>query len=115
MSILDKDKLNAFTRHTHIEVAGAPNGPLHGLTFGVKDIYDVAGVKTGFGSPAWLDTHEAPTKNAAIVEELLSAGASVVGKTHTEEMAWSINGINAHYGRPINVNAEGRVCGGSSS
>jgi amidase len=46
---------------------------------------------------------------------LLAAGASVVGKTHTEEMAWSINGINAHYGRPINVKAEGRVCGGSSS
>jgi amidase len=81
----------------------------------VKDIYDVAGVKTGFGSPAWLDTHEAPTKNAAIVDQLLKAGASVVGKTHTEEMAWSINGINAHYGRPINVKAEGRVCGGSSS
>jgi amidase len=115
MSILDKDKLNAFTRHTHIEVAGAPSGPLHGLTFGVKDIYDVAGVKTGFGSPAWLDTHEAPTRNAAIVDQLLKAGASVVGKTHTEEMAWSINGINAHYGRPINVKAEGRVCGGSSS
>lgn len=115
MSILDKDRLNAFTRHTHIEVAGAPSGPLHGLTFGVKDIYDVAGVKTGFGNPAWLDTHEAPTKSAAIVDQLLKAGASVVGKTHTEEMAWSINGINAHYGRPINVNAEGRVCGGSSS
>ncbi len=114
-SILDRDKLNAFTRHTHIEVAGAPAGPLKGLTFGVKDIYDVAGVKTGFGSPAWLETHDVPAKNAAIVETLLKAGASIVGKTHTEEMAWSINGINAHYGRPINVRAEGRVCGGSSS
>jgi amidase len=115
MSILDQDKLNAFTRHTHIEVKGAPEGPLKGLTFGVKDIYNVAGVKTGFGSPAWLDTHEAATKNAAVVDQLLKAGASIVGKTHTEEMAWSINGINAHYGRPINVKAEGRVCGGSSS
>ncbi|HVT54991.1 MAG TPA: amidase [Xanthobacteraceae bacterium] len=115
MSILDQDKLNAFTRHTHIEVKGAPGGPLKGLTFGVKDIYDVAGVKTGFGSPAWLDSHEVATKNAAVVDQLLKAGASIVGKTHTEEMAWSINGINAHYGRPINVKAEGRVCGGSSS
>lgn len=114
-SILDKDTLNAFCRHTHIEVPGAATGPLAGLTFGVKDIYDIAGVKTGFGSPAWLETHDAPTKNAAIVETLLRAGASVVGKTHTEEMAWSINGINAHYGRPINVKAKGRVCGGSSS
>jgi amidase len=114
-SILDRDKLGAFTRHTHAEIAGAPSGPLKGLTFGVKDIYDIAGVKTGYGSPAWLETHEAPTKNAAIVDQLLQAGASVVGKTHTEEMAWSINGINAHYGTPVNVRAPGRVCGGSSS
>lgn len=48
-SILDRDRLNAFTRHTHAEIAGAPSGPLKGLTFGVKDIYDIAGVKTGFG------------------------------------------------------------------
>lgn len=114
-SILDRDQLNAFTRHTHAEIAGAPSGPLKDLTFGVKDIYDIAGVKTGFGSPAWFDTHEAPKKNAAIVDTLLQAGASVVGKTHTEEMAWSINGINAHYGIPVNVRAKGRVCGGSSS
>lgn len=114
-SILEQDQLNAFTRHTYIAVAGAPDGPLKGLTFGVKDIYDIAGVKTGFGSPAWFETHDAPVKTAAIVETLLHAGASVVGKTHTEEMAWSINGINAHYGRPINVNAKGRVVGGSSS
>jgi amidase len=114
-SILDRDQLGAFTRHTHIEVAGAPSGPLKGLAFGVKDIYDIAGVKTGFGSPAWLDTHEAPKKNAALVDILLQAGASVVGKTHTEEMAWSINGINVHYGTPVNVRAKGRVCGGSSS
>jgi len=114
-SILEQDKLNAFTRHTHIEVAGAPEGPLKGLTFGVKDIYNIAGVKTGFGNPVWLDTHEAATKTAKVVETLLEAGARVVGKTHTEEMAWSIDGINVHYGRPVNVNAEGRVCGGSSS
>jgi amidase len=114
-SILEKDQFNAFTRHTHAEMVGAASGPLKGLTFGVKDIYDIAGVKTGFGSPAWLETHEAPKKTAPIVEMLLAAGASAIGKTHTEEMAWSINGINAHYGRPINVKAEGRVCGGSSS
>lgn len=114
-SILDRDQLGAFTRHTHAEVAGAPSGPLMGLTFGVKDIYDIASVKTGFGNPAWLDTHEAPIKNAAIVDTLLQAGASMIGKTHTEEMAWSINGINAHYGTPINARAKGRVCGGSSS
>jgi amidase len=114
-SILDQDRLNAFTRHTHAEVKGAPTGPLAGLTFGVKDIYDIAGVKTGFGSPVWLETHDAAPKTAPLVQQLLDAGASVVGKTHTEEMAFSINGVNAHYGTPVNVKAEGRVCGGSSS
>ncbi len=114
-SILERDQLNAFTRHTHIEVAGAPDGPLKGLTFGVKDLYDIAGVKTGFGNPTWLETHNVPAKTAPVVAELLAAGASIVGKTHTEEFAWSINGINAHYGRPINLKAEGRVVGGSSS
>lgn len=114
-SILDKDTLNAFCRHTHAEVKGAADGPLAGLTFGVKDIYDVAGIKTGFGNPDWLATHAVATKTAPAVELLLQAGASIVGKTHTEEMAFSINGINAHYGRPLNVKAAGRVCGGSSS
>jgi amidase len=114
-SILDKDTLNAFCRHTHAEVKGAPDGPLAGMTFGVKDIYDIAGVKTGFGNPDWLATHGAAETTAPVVEALLRAGASVVGKTHTEEMAFSINGVNAHYGNPVNVNAPGRVSGGSSS
>jgi len=114
-SVLEQDRLNAFTRHTHIEIPGEPNGPLKGRTFGVKDNYDIAGVKSGFGSPAWFDTHDVSVKTAKIVAMLLQAGASVVGKTHCDEIAWSFNGINAHYGRPVNIKAEGRICGGSSS
>ena len=114
-SILERDQLNAFCRHTHIEVAGAKRGPLAGLTFGVKDIYDIAGVGTAFGNPDWLKSHPVPTKTAMVVERLLTAGASVVGKTQTDEIAFSINGINAHYGRTINPKAAGRLSGGSSS
>ena len=113
--IVANDKLGAFCRHTHIEVKGAAQGPLAGLTFGVKDIYDVAGVKTGFGSPDWLRTHEPAARTAPAVQMLLDAGAHLVGKTHTEEMAWSLTGENAHYGTPVNVNAQGRIPGGSSS
>ncbi|MBI1965967.1 MAG: amidase, partial [Betaproteobacteria bacterium] len=47
--IVANDKLGAFCRHTHAEMEGAAEGPLAGLTFGVKDIYDIAGHKTGFG------------------------------------------------------------------
>ena len=113
--IVANDKLGAFCRHTHAELAGAANGPLAGLTFALKDIYDVAGHKTGFGCPDWLKSHEAAARTASSVQRLLDAGARLVGKTHTEEMAWSLTGENAHYGTPINVNAPGRVPGGSSS
>jgi amidase len=109
------DRLGAFCRHTHAEMKGAAGGPLAGLTFGVKDIYDVAGHKSGFGSPDWLRTHDAAKRTAPVVQRLLDAGADMMGKTHTDEITWSLNGENAHYGTPVNVNAPGRIPGGSSS
>ena len=113
--IVASDKLGAFCRHTHIELDGAAQGPLAGLAFAAKDIFDVAGQKTGFGNPDWLRTHEPAARTAPAVQWLLDAGAHLVGKTHTEEMAWSLTGENAHYGTPVNVRAPGRVPGGSSS
>jgi len=115
MSILERDTLHAFTRHTHVAMPGAPDGPLAGLTFGLKDIYNIAGHRTGFGSPDWLETHEPATRTASVVSRLLESGATLAGKTHTEEMAFSLSGENAHYGTPTNVAAPGRVPGGSSS
>lgn len=109
------DLLGAFCTHTHAALQGSGRGPLAGLTLGVKDLYDIAGHKTGFGSPAWLATHEAATRTAPVVQQLLDAGADMIGKTHTDELAFSLNGENAHYGTPVNVNAPGRIPGGSSS
>jgi amidase len=113
--ILERDELGAFTRHTHVAKEGSGDGPLAGLTFGAKDIYDIAGHKTGFGSPDWMRTHGPATKTAPIVQQLLDAGANMVGKTHTDELTFSLHGENHHYGTPVNVNAPGRICGGSSS
>ena len=115
MAAIPDDALGAFCRHTHVAVKGSGSGPLAGLTFGVKDIYDIAGHKTGFGSPDWLATHDAATRTAAVVETLLAAGADIVGKTQTDELTYSLNGENAHYGTPVNANAPGRIPGGSSS
>ncbi len=115
MSILDRDTLGAFCRHTHVELAGAPTGLLAGLTFGLKDLFDVAGHRTGFGSPDWWRTHAPAMRSAPVLTQLLAAGASMAGKTHTEEMAFSLTGENAHYGTPVNPAAPGRVPGGSSS
>ncbi|MCC6243354.1 MAG: amidase [Gemmatimonadaceae bacterium] len=115
LDILSRDTLNAFCRHTHIAREGATSGSLHGLTFGLKDLYDIAGHRTGFGSPDWLVTHEPATHTASVATRLLAAGAMMVGKTHTEEMAFSLSGENAHYGTPINPAAPDRIPGGSSS
>lgn len=115
MSILDRDVLNAFCRHTHVELPATGMGPLSGLAFGLKDIFDVAGHRTGFGSPDWLRTHEPAPVSASVLTQLLAAGARMVGKTHTEEMAFSLTGENAHYGTPVNPAAPERVPGGSSS
>ena len=109
------DPLGAFVPHGHIEIAGAPTGPLAGATFAVKDIFDVAGTVTGRGNPDWLATHEAAARHAPAVQALLDAGARLVGKVVTEELAFSAVGINPHYGAPKNVAAPGRIAGGSSS
>src|SRR5215468_11514746 len=113
--IVVNDRLGAFCRETHVEIEGASHGPLHELKFAVKDIYDIAGHRTGFGSPDWLRTHGPVARTAPVVQRLLDAGARLVGKTHTDELTWSLTGENAHYGAPVNVNAPGHITGGSSS
>ncbi|XP_024038737.1 amidase 1 isoform X2 [Citrus clementina] len=89
--------------------------PLSGLTFAIKDIFDVDGHVTGFGNPDWARTHSAATSTAPAVLAVLSGGATSIGKTIMDEMAYSINGENKHYGTPTNPCAPDRVPGGSSS
>jgi amidase len=110
-----QDPLNAFVPHGHVAIEGAAHGPLAGVPFAVKDIFDVAGVVTGRGNADWLRSHEPATTHAPAVDALLGAGAKLVGKTVTEELAFSVIGTNPYYGTPLNVAAPGRVPGGSSS
>ncbi len=96
-------------------VVGSGQGALAGLTAGVKDMYDIAGARTGAGNPTWLATHAPATANAAAVRSILDAGATIIGKTICDELFFSVAGINAHYGAPANLRAPGRIPGGSSS
>ncbi|KAK8712542.1 hypothetical protein V6N13_147779 [Hibiscus sabdariffa] len=89
--------------------------PLSGLTFAVKEIFDVDGYVTGFGNPDWIRTHPAAVSTAPAIVDVLEGGATCVGKTVMDEMAYSINGENIHYGTPTNPCAPDRVPGGSSS
>ena len=109
------DPTHAFVDYPDVPVANAPTGPLAGLTLGVKDIYDVAGYVTGCGNPEKTAEGRLATAHAPAVAALLNAGAQFVGKTHTAELAFSLDGRNEHYGQPSNPAAPGRVTGGSSS
>ena len=109
------DPLGAFCRENHAAVEGSGSGPLSGLTFAAKDVFDIEGSRTGFGNPTWLDTHPPANSTAEAVRQLLDAGADMVGKTLTDELTYSLNGQNAHYGTPVNTAAPGRIPGGSSN
>ena len=108
--------VSGFCSHLEgVEISGAAEGPLRGLQFAVKDIIDVAGVTTGAGNPDWYASHDPAPRQAEVVQRLLDAGASLAGKTITEEFAYGIVGENFHYGTPVNPRVEGGIPGGSSS
>jgi amidase len=110
-----EDPFNAFCKDSDAYLRGATEGPLSGLSFAAKDIFDVAGHVTGGGNPDWKATHDPAEATAWVVQALVDAGATMVGKTITDELTRGIFGENAHYGTPTNPRAPGRVPGGSSS
>ncbi len=98
-----------------MRIAGAAHGTLTGLTFAAKDLLDVAGHPTGGGNPDWARRNPVPTRHAWAVECLLGAGATLIGKTVTDEVSLGILGENPFDGTPLNPKAPDRVPGGSSS
>ena len=98
-----------------VEVDPTGSGSLDGLSFAVKDLIDIGDHKTGSGNPTWRETHPPASVNAVCVEQLLAAGARCVGKTVSDELAFSLLGENHFYGTPLNPRAPDRVPGGSSS
>jgi amidase len=110
-----QDPINAFVPGPRVRTDGAPEGPLHGLTFAAKDLFDVAGHPTGGGNHDWARSNPVPTRHAWAVHTLLDAGATLIGKTITDEVSLGILGENAFDGTPLNSKAPDRVPGGSSS
>lgn len=91
------------------------SGPLDGLRVAVKDLIDVEGAITGGGNPDWQLKAKPALQDAIAVMRLRQAGAAIIGKTITDELAFSLEGENAHYGTPRNPKAPDRLPGGSSS
>ncbi|WP_237476216.1 amidase [Vibrio eleionomae] len=96
-------------------LAPTQEGALSGYAFVFKDLFDVAGYTTGAGNPTWLQTHEPATHTSPLIDRLLAQGAECVGRVQTDELAYSLNGQNIHYGTPINPAAPDCIPGGSSS
>ncbi len=115
ISFPNRDPLGACLPGCDVHRKGAESGPLSGLTFAAKDIFDVREHVTGCGNPDWARTHPPAESDAWAVAKLLDAGAELTAKTITDELAYSLNGQNFHYGTPTNSNAPGRIPGGSSS
>ena len=115
MPLVNIDRFGALCSHTSVSLRGSDGGRLAGLTFAAKDVFDIAGYATGAGSPDWLRTHAPAIATAGVIDRLLDAGASLIGKTQTDELAYSLNGQNRHYGTPVNPRAPDRIPGGSSS
>jgi len=85
------------------------------LRLAVKDVFDIAGLRTGGGNPAWRDEQPVAARTALTVRALLEEGAQWIGKTVTDELTYSLAGVNAHYGTPVNPADPSRIPGGSSS
>lgn len=112
---MPSDRFNAFLDLPQADVKNAESGPLAGLSLAVKDIFDVEGVVSGWGNPVHASAASPAAANAPAIQALLDAGARFVGKTQTEELAFSMLGQNVHFPHPVNPRAPGRVTGGSSS
>ena len=109
------DEIGAFVPGPRVRIEGRAGGSLSGLTFAAKDLFDVAGVPTGGGNHDWPTGRPIPDRHSFAVQTLLDAGATLIGKTITDEVSLGILGENAFDGTPKNVRAPGRVPGGSSS
>lgn len=98
----DDDRARAAAKAADDAVMrGDTLGALHGLPIGVKDLEDVAGLRTTYGSVDY--THHVPSKDQHIVASVRAAGAIVLGKTNTPEWGAGANTRNAVYGATGNA------------
>ncbi|CEI42154.1 unnamed protein product [Fusarium venenatum] len=81
--------------------------PLAGLRIGIKDLFDMKGVKTSFGSKAWYDMSKVKKESAIVVQKLIDAGAVIVGKNKLSEFAFAGLFVTEHIDYLLPVNPRG--------
>jgi len=120
----EQPRLNAFitvteelalerARRADEELArGIDRGPLHGIPYALKDVFDMCGVLTTYGSKIFAD--RVAEHDCAVYERLTEAGAVPMGKTGLHELAYGITNDNPHFGAVRNPHDRERIAGGSS-
>src|SRR5262245_54225341 len=106
-------ELGALCQENAGEAGPTGSGPLDGLRFAVKDVFDVAGQRTGFGQPTWLATQPTAETTAPAVGRLLAAGACMIGRAICDELTYSLDGENVHYGTPLDPAGTERIPAGA--
>lgn len=109
------DSINAFTQLIPPTMLKINSESLLGYSFAVKDVFDIKGFRTQAGNPGYYALANVADVTAPAVSILQEAGASLIAKTHTDELGGSLFGLNEHYGSPLNSHSPKRVPGGSSS
>jgi 1-carboxybiuret hydrolase len=108
------DRARAKARAIDADIAaGKSVGPLAGVPFAVKNLFDVAGLATRAGSKINRDRVPA-TRDATLIERMEAAGAVLVGALNMGEYAYDFTGENVHHGPSRNPHDTTRMSGGSS-
>ncbi|ROU03683.1 amidase [Histidinibacterium lentulum] len=98
-----------------VRLAPTGRGPLTGLRFAVKDVFDIEGRVTGAGCPAYAEGRGPAERTAPVILRLIAAGAELRGVTVTEELMFGVLGQSGTGEAPPNPKAPDRLPGGSSS
>ncbi|MYR83816.1 Asp-tRNA(Asn)/Glu-tRNA(Gln) amidotransferase GatCAB subunit A, partial [Streptomyces sp. SID685] len=102
------DRARQDARRAEKEIRdGLHRGPLHGIPYGLKDLFDVSGIPTTASSRVWAD--RMPDGDSTVATRLATAGAILIGKTHTHEFAYGL--LTPQTANPWHADA---IAGGSS-
>ena len=103
-----------FCHHGPKDWQARQQGVLAGMRLAVKDLFSVAGHKNGAGNAEWFRQADKANETSISVQKLMAQACQFVGFTHTDELAYSLEGNNHHYGAAENPKLAGYSCGGSS-
>jgi len=111
-SHINKDAI--FCQHGPTSWQTRNEGYLVNKRLAVKDLFAIEGEKNSAGNPDWFAKATVAKQSASSIDKLMAQGCKFVGFTHTDEIAYSLEGNNFHFGAAENPKVPNHACGGSS-